>query len=136
MHQSPSSQPARTPDGWPNCGQWSLQEAALQASVVIKATMITMVTERSGIIWRAKSSIRGGGREEDNMCYFQSRPDSSELDNGHKPFTNTLTFTHACPVKIHLHVHIHTYCTHPQPPRPKTAPKTDNECEMFKSLIL
>lgn len=102
MHQSPSSQPARTPDGRPNCGQWSLQEAALQPSMVIKATMITMVTERSGIIWRAKSSIRGGGWQRDNMCHLRFRQNSSELDNGHKALINMLHSRHACPVKIHI----------------------------------
>lgn len=133
MHQSPSSQPARTPDGWPNCGQWSLQEAALQPSVVIKATMITMVTKRSGIIRRAKSSIRGGGRQEDNMCYLQCRRDSSELDDGHK---HAYILTCVPCKNPHTCAHTHTYCTHPQPPRPKTAQKPDNECEMVKSLIL
>ena len=44
------NQPGRTPDGWPNCGQWNLQEAALRPPMVIKATMITTVTEKSGII--------------------------------------------------------------------------------------
>lgn len=76
------------------------------------------------------------------MRYLQSRRDSSELDNGHKLFPNMFTATYACPVKIlidvntHTHTHAALYCTHPQPARPKTAPKPDNECEMVKSLIL
>lgn len=45
MHQTLSSQPTRTPDGCPNCCQWSQQEIALEPSMVIKATIIPMVTQ-------------------------------------------------------------------------------------------